>query len=654
MKIEKIIMKNYRQYRNLELTFSSEKLCLIKGIMGTGKTNFLNGINWCLYQQEPYLSQDSKALPLLNLRARDETDDGDVSDVIIEMWIKTDDGRPFVITRKAQFLIVGEEKKKPTPYKTTEFEVKIRDESGNYKILKEEDAESQVSRFVPNEVRDFFFFDGERLDRYFKEATGQNIRHAIFQISQTSILKKIEGNLRKIKNDYNREAGKHSPNIEFVRTQLEDAERIKNEKMDMIEKCKEQINIAKEKIIEYNENVKDIPDVEELTKDREELRTKRKENENYLKNKNNEKQELLFEYSIIIYLYPAIKNSLDIIKDKREKKELPPTGDKALLQTIFDNKICTICGRQFNEGSESERIVKKLLDGLKLSTEAAISIQNMESPLITFNDKFHEFKDKLIKISNEIEKIEKDIYEIDQKLHGIDVKVSGYNEDKIREWYSELRNFENILQTNNQSLGIHKLSLQEAIKNYDELKQRLEDELIRDKKVGKLKNYIDFLSTATDILEKTREEVMEKIREKISSETQKNFFDLMWKKESFEKVSIGEDYDIKVYTFGYEVSPQNISGGERECLALSFTKALHSISGFDAPILIDRPLAMVSGTPRQHIANILLKLSKEKQLILFLTPNDYDDVRNLLNTQSCIIHELKMSSDEKEVKTEVV
>jgi DNA sulfur modification protein DndD len=67
MKFERIKILNYRQYKEIDLDLSSNKLQLIKGIMGTGKTNFLNAINWCLYQEEPYLSKKSQQLPLLNL-----------------------------------------------------------------------------------------------------------------------------------------------------------------------------------------------------------------------------------------------------------------------------------------------------------------------------------------------------------------------------------------------------------------------------------------------------------------------------------------------------------------------------------------------------------------------------------------------------------
>jgi len=52
MRIDRLVLKNYRQFRNIELPFNKNSyndLHVIVGRNGTGKTNILNAINWCLY-----------------------------------------------------------------------------------------------------------------------------------------------------------------------------------------------------------------------------------------------------------------------------------------------------------------------------------------------------------------------------------------------------------------------------------------------------------------------------------------------------------------------------------------------------------------------------------------------------------------------------
>ena len=51
MRIERILIKNYRQYAKVDISFPKKEtdLNIIVGRNGVGKTTFLNVINWCLY-----------------------------------------------------------------------------------------------------------------------------------------------------------------------------------------------------------------------------------------------------------------------------------------------------------------------------------------------------------------------------------------------------------------------------------------------------------------------------------------------------------------------------------------------------------------------------------------------------------------------------
>jgi DNA sulfur modification protein DndD len=189
MRIENILLKNYRQFKNVEIILprkSENDLHIIIGKNGTGKTNLLNAINWCLYGDEPHLSKDSKQLPILNLNSIEETEDGEEKDVVVIVQVKTEDNRQIIFARKAIFRIYQNEKL--PVHQHTEFEVIADDDKGNKEIFKDEEAKMFVERFVPLSIREFFFFDGERLDNYFREATVQNIRHAIYVITHIDLL----------------------------------------------------------------------------------------------------------------------------------------------------------------------------------------------------------------------------------------------------------------------------------------------------------------------------------------------------------------------------------------------------------------------------------------------------------------------------------
>jgi DNA sulfur modification protein DndD len=538
----------------------------------------------------------------------------------------------------------------PIANDSSKFTAKIMKTDGSFEISTNDDSESYVDRFVPNDVREFFFFDGERLDRYFKEATGQKIRRSIYKISQTSLLGRMEENLKKVQKEYESDAGKNDGNVELTRSLLNDVEKRMN---DLIKTCKEnedQATAAKEKVKELNIKVRDFPEVEGLKKELDELKNQKNEKKGLMSAKMIEKQEQLYEYSKVIYFYPSISKSIEVIMTEEQAGNYPPTFDRSLIEEIIKEKKCRICGTKFTEGSEEEKFVKIVLSRIELSTEVAKVLQKMEHPLNEYIDKIGDFKKKFNAITKEINQYNTDIQKIETGIQKIEIHLKGFNQEKVKQWYQELYTYGKLYEENNQAVGIKKQKISELKDELEQLKNQLDREISRNKKMSELQKKIHFVKKAIDIVDSTKSKVMNEIKNKISESTERDFFSLMWKKESFREVKIDDNYDIKlIHKDGYECLG-SISGGEREILALSFTMALHKISGFDAPILIDRPFAMVSGEPIDHVADILLSLSKEKQLILFLTPNDYDNVSHILNNSNCTLYEIKLSTDEKEIK----
>ena len=236
MRINRICLRNFRQFKNIDINLPRKEgkkdLHIFEGVMGTGKTNILNAIDWCLYNEEPYLSREYHKLPRLNLKTIETANSGQEEKVSVDVWADID-GSYIIFSREEIYCI---QEGKPV-VKDNNFEVRLEDEKGNSKIFKDDEANSYVERFVPSKIKDFFFFDGERLDKYFKEATGQNIQHAIFQISQVALLDRVGQNLEKIINDLRKEAGKQNPEIEKTRERLENREKDLDNIKEEIRNC---------------------------------------------------------------------------------------------------------------------------------------------------------------------------------------------------------------------------------------------------------------------------------------------------------------------------------------------------------------------------------------------------------------------------------
>jgi DNA sulfur modification protein DndD len=68
MRFDYIRLKNYRQYLNERIDFSKWtpecNVLVIQGAMGAGKTNILNAITWCLFEEEKHLTSRNKGLEI--------------------------------------------------------------------------------------------------------------------------------------------------------------------------------------------------------------------------------------------------------------------------------------------------------------------------------------------------------------------------------------------------------------------------------------------------------------------------------------------------------------------------------------------------------------------------------------------------------------
>ena len=93
IRITKVEFENYRQYKSVNVSFDDSgehDLHILKAQNGTGKTTFLNGILWCLYSHEHYLSDKDKALPIVNSSLVQESPEKTSLKVLVRITLSND------------------------------------------------------------------------------------------------------------------------------------------------------------------------------------------------------------------------------------------------------------------------------------------------------------------------------------------------------------------------------------------------------------------------------------------------------------------------------------------------------------------------------------------------------------------------------------
>ena len=166
MRIESIEIQNFRQYRKEKFVFpklnGKKDIHVIIGENGEGKTNILNALTWCLYGEELHLGDKNTAICNINSQyvqeLRNRKQKNGEAKVTVEMSIEG--GGQITFMRTASYGIA-----QSTVIEINQDVVAIAKANGGHKIIqKKDDYEMYVSRYVPKEINEYIFFDGELMD----------------------------------------------------------------------------------------------------------------------------------------------------------------------------------------------------------------------------------------------------------------------------------------------------------------------------------------------------------------------------------------------------------------------------------------------------------------------------------------------------------
>ena len=661
MRIKKIKFQNYRQLRDTELNLeknTSNDLHLIIGKNGTGKTNILNAVNWCFYSDEPNLTIEQQRLPILNTNViNDVKKESEYKEVSVEIFMESDTvDYNFKRTEGFKVFKNGKNSNKRAIREGTRFEIEIidKDERGsNIRIYENQDAEDFIENLIPKSVRDFYYFDGERLDNYFREATSKNIKHSIFILSQIELLERLDYRLSNILKDYTKEAVDRNPEIEKYQNEINRFQQDLDDIDSEITECVYEINKAKDEIEKCSEKLKGLPNTGELEERREQLKELKEHKTIRLKEKIDEKNSKIFEDGIKIMLFPAIRDTMNIIKEKRKKNEIPPNIKSELLEEISEKGFCKVCGRELDKDSRIK--IKKIIEEKRIVSEVGHRLENIEDYLNMFASGIGSYLPNLKKITMDIKEISSDLEDIGNEITGIDKKLSGYNIKDINNSINIRKINEKLLTNKTEYHGVLKNRKKRAFSNLIGFEKLLEKELKKQNETLEIRRKILFCKKLLSVLKKSKSKMITHTRKEIGERTRKIFFNLIWKKGDFKDVFIDEDYMINLIDRYGNPCLGTISRAEKLLLSLSFTYALHDVSGFNSAFVIDTPVSPTDDLNRENLGRIFAQISKEKQLILLFVPTEYSvEISKTLDSIASNKFETRFSNETKETTLEVL
>lgn len=653
IRIKKIVLKNYRQYiGKQEISFPVRKdrnLTIIVGVNGAGKTNLLNAVTWCLYGREEQLAESSLYHPMLNDSVTASLKIGETAEASVEIFYEEEDSNDeFRIFRSARFR------------KDKEGVTLVSSESSGWikisprKDWIERDTDFIVNyRILPFGVRDFFFFDGERLIKFFEEETAEKVKSAILHISEISLIETAARHLQGKKSELMGQVAKVSPKthelneerearqkgLEELEREIQEFEKNKREIDRLLEEVERKLRgFSEERVKELTERERELKEkIGSLEGDREKL------SEQFV--------ELIVNGGPLALAGKALDFTADKIKEKYTKGELPPKVKDIFLRELLEKSEC-ICGTDISKGKGRKKILQEL-ESSSFATKLDDSVRTIRYDLDGLLKSKKSFLERKHVLGGEIKELERNLEKSREDLKGVGSRLKEMKIEKIQSLVKQRGELRKTRDRLIEDLAVKNTQKEHSQRKIRELESDIKKETKKEKKLTAARNRIEICEKAIDFLSGVKEEILEETRSTVEKKTFDYFHGLIWKKKKFRSIGIDEAYVVTVVDRYNQNIIGALSAGEREILALAFMAALRGVSGFAAPILIDTPLARISGEHRISIAECLPNYLKDAQLVLLLTDQEYtESVKKILKPRVGIGYLLQYDDvkDETRVK----
>jgi len=649
--ISSIEMTNFRQYSGKQtldfLDDKSKNVIIILGKNGSGKSNILNALTWCLYGTEVHKEKDTKtsdSMPIVNTKVLGELGENERTFAEVCVYLKV--GRDtWTIKRRIEG---GKNNDGSLFFEQSKLTV-VHPIGGQDKIDTGEGTQLLINNLLPDALKNSFFIDGEQLREFFRISTPEKISKAIDTVSQLDLvynsikhLTQYEKVLRKNIKDVTPQLKEIQNRIQFI--QDEDETRTAQIKIKREEKEKNEKDLieVKEFLKTHNSSV-----IAALERERQLLEDAVKSFQALINKRQQERNSYLVDIAPFIYLKKELKQTYDFIEEKVEKGELPPRIKETFVKELLEKGIC-ICGNKL-EG-EAKKELEEYSKKLSLSELSEISIIGKTTIDDIFND-IDQFPEKIDQFNAEIDDLKWELEKKERRIEEISSQIKDVQIDEIKRYENRREELIGLIEKSKQIIKLLDAELKTSADELEKLRKREESELSKDRKYASYKEKLALVKDALKVLQDTEVIIKNKIRNQVEEYTEKNFLTLIRKKSAFKDVSINENYEVRVeHAHGYNVI-NDLSAGEYLILGLSFMSSLMTISGFHAPVIIDTPLAKIDDEHREYITTELPKFLEGTQLILLVTPTEYDQ-RVKANIEKFIVPGNFFEIKEDETKTE--
>lgn len=630
--IQKLKMTDFRQfYGENELTFGTDEknVTIIMGANGNGKTGIFRAVMFAMYGDQ-VIDQDESIsdVNLVNLD-RLEEEEGKPVKANVELFFEFNEEN-YQVKREVVSI------KNRLEIQTTVGQIQLFKKLDTGELITiSEDPDEFINHILEKEIREFFFFDAEKMQLLDTAKTTKNIsqevKNGIIRLLQIKNLDDGSKLLRNMIAEKNNEIKNKAKDITLdqkinKKKELEE-ELGNNEELERLLVSEKQMAIKEVEDIEAK--LSDTVQIRELLEEKnQEIRVLQLQKMGFKEKKKNAKV-YISDMTQFLAQDLLITNEAHFQGIQEEKHDKIPLE---LIEETLQDCQCSLCQTKIEtDSTQYEMLVKLKEDYLYTETTPII---NSILRLTQLNNQNKQLRMKRIsKKIAEIARDEEDINETELKINRLENKIGVQAANQ-----EDLKRLENTLVLTKAKIE----EMEEKIRSYIYRKNLILNEIKElDKEINQLMSKLSSvkqdqaiknkLEDMLEILNSVTSEYTSQSTELLSSEMTDTLHKLLDVKDRyiFKEVKIQPSFEMEVIDNNGINRLPDLSMGQGQIFTLSFILSLAKIASkgrteVNFPLFMDTPFGRLSRNNRDNLISNIPNLVN--QWILLLTDTELTSI----------------------------
>jgi DNA sulfur modification protein DndD len=635
LRLKQIRLTNWKCYPSQNITFNlhpDRKIQIIFGNNGHGKTSLMTAILWCLYGVD-IVSKET----LKTYFYRGKGDSSPAIEMRVELnFIKNE--KNYFISRTAKLKGNGS-----TFYPSVEEALFYEDGT-----MKGSNSREYIEALLPKSIRDFFCFDGLKIEQYTQITQTKEAKEAIEKVLGIPELRNLRDDTEKALQELETRLNKAEGTSQVFRNKMQQMRELE-EDIDLKKgQLKNAKNSEKDAIIIYQDAQEKAAQIESLREKLEEIHNLEKKRIGLQTQLNNQQKSIdswLKKASIplLINFVQEMVDDLQVTSLKSTYK----TNSTVILKAILDDESC-LCGRCLDKNSRNF-ILQQIAELESLEVDNATRIEKDQiridlQGIMRDNAKFSNYSQLLL----QRDRLEEEIEEINQHIRQLKQETTGMDQDSVREIWRKVDESERKVKVIEERVERLQKEIEIKEKQLENLRKEVEILASENQTTLMLSNQVKMARGLKNATNELIEWHIDNSQKMINQATSDRYLQVTNKPEEYRGVEITPEYTLGIRTItGKLLHPDVLSAGEKEALAFAFITGLNQITDTCVPLIMDTPFGHLDEEHQKNIINSLPNLNS--QVIILATDRDLPDpLLNLLHphtTDILKIHRLAADED---------